>query len=946
MMIPTSEEGLPDPNPPFDLFNTGRFPNYPYTLRHNLVDHRVPRKWRTLNLENEYLKCIVLPDLGGHVYTCIDKINGASIFYANPSIKYARVAYRGMWAALGIEFNFPVSHNWMTVSPVDFAMKRERNGGGSIWVGNIDRVYGMQWRVQLTLHPGCAYLEQKTALYNRSNTRHRFYWWTNAAVEVWDDSRILYPMEFTAGHGFADIDTWPVNLAGVDLSMVGNQKYGPVSRFSYASREPYMAVYHPRTQSGVVHYSSPLDLPTKKIWSWGSDEDGLDWRAALSDNHSAYVEVQAGLFRDQETYGFLEPQESRSFTECWIPIRELGGLSRANRDAVLNLDRRAVSADTVALEVILNVTRELRNARVSVLEGLRTIAFARASLSPRKAFRKIFSGLPSSATYTIELRNELGEMLLQHTEGKYDFGSRENIQTGQQPTHERASEATFDADDFLVLATDQESNGELLVALKTYQRGLAQFPDSIALNRAAGRLEVALKENRVAVQHLSKALARVSSDHEAAYYLGQALAAEGDDRAARIHWEFAQQSGSYHAAAMMALAALESREGQRERALRIAQELVSNRPDLIQAGGMEVALLRALRRQAEARKRLGFWRQKDPTCSLLRYEALRLGANDSVLLAHLAGDPERILEIAADYIRFGLYEDALDVLSREYPSGSAVVSEPGTLHPSSYPLITYYRGYCRYALGKDGRADFEAGSRMPTSFVFPNRAESFPVLRRAIEVNPDDATAHLLLGSLCLSGGMTGPAIQEWEAVRRISPATPTLHRSMGYTVLRSGGSPERAIEYFREGMSYDSQNVDLILGLEEAMDKAGRPAIERARTLQSFPGLQSAPSALVFRLVRLLAEAGEFDPAEKLLVNRFFAKEEGGTDVREIYVTLRLKLAKSLAAQGQYGAALRIVHHLGEPVASLPFTTRRLGPFVASNTARQAMEEIEAMCR
>jgi tetratricopeptide (TPR) repeat protein len=946
MVIPTSEEGLPDPNPPFDLFNTGRFHNYPYTLRHNLADHRVPRKWRTLNLENEYLKCIVLPDLGGHVYACIDKINGASMFYANPSIKYARVAYRGMWAALGIEFNFPVSHNWMTVSPVDFAIKRERNGGGSIWVGNIDRVYGMQWRVQLTLHPGCAYLEQKTALYNRGNTRHRFYWWTNAAVEVWDDSRILYPMEFTAGHGFADIDTWPVNLAGVDLSIVGNQKYGPVSRFSYASREPYMAVYHPRTQSGVVHYSSPLDLPTKKIWSWGSDEDGLDWRAALSDNNSAYVEVQAGLFRDQETYGFLEPQESRSFTECWIPIRELGGVSRANRDAVLNLYRRAVSADTVALEVILNVTRELRNARVSVLEGLRTIAFARASLSPRKAFRNIFSGLPSSATYTIELRNELGEMLLQHTEGKYDFASGENIQTGKQPTHERAPEATFGADDFLILATDQEGNGELLAALKTYERGLAQFPDSIALNRGAGRLEVVLKENRVAVQHLSKALARVSSDHEAAYYLGQALAAEGDDRAARIHWEFAQQSGSYHAAAMMALAALESREGHRERALRIVQELVSNRPDLIQAGGMEVALLRALRRQAEARKRLGFWRQKDPTCSLLRYEALRLGANDSVLLAHLAGDPERILEIAADYMRFGLNEDAIDVLSRQYPSGSEVVSEPGALHPSSYPFIAYYRGHCRYALGKDGRADFEAGSRMPTSFVFPNRAESFPVLRRAIEIYSDDTTAHLLLGSLYLSGGMTGPAMQEWEAVRRILPATPTLHRNMGYTVLRSGGSPERAIEYFREGMSYDSHNVDLILGLEEAMDKAGRPAIERARTLQSFPGLQSAPSALVFRLVRLLAEAGEFDPAEELLVNRFFAKEEGGTDVREIYVTLRLKRAKSLAAQGQCGAALRIVRHLGEPVASLPFTTRRLGPFVTSNTARQAMEEIEAMCR
>ncbi len=59
---------------------------------------------------------------------------------------------------------------------------------------------------------------------------------------------------------------------------------------------------------------------------------------------------------------------------------------------------------------------------------------------------------------------------------------------------------------------------------------------------------------------------------------------------------------------------------------------------------------------------------------MLRYEALRLGGNDRAKLAHLAGDPERILEIAADYMRSGLYEDALDVLSRQYPSGSAVVS--------------------------------------------------------------------------------------------------------------------------------------------------------------------------------------------------------------------------------------------------------------------------------
>ncbi len=945
MNIPTSEEGLPDPNPPFDFFNTGRFLNYPYTLRHNLVDRRIPRQWRTLNLENEYLKCTVLPDLGGHLYTCIDKINGASMFYANPSIKFARIAYRGMWAALGVEFNFPVSHNWMTVSPVDFATSREPDGGASVWVGNVDRPYGMQWRVQLTLRPGRACLEQKTTLYNRSDTRHRFYWWTNAGVQVWDDSRILYPMEFTAAHGFADIDTWPVNSAGVDQSIVGNHKYGPVSRFSYGSREPYMAVYHPRTDSGIVHYSSSLDLPAKKIWSWGSDEDGLDWRTALSDNNSAYVEIQAGLFRDQETYGFLDPQETRSFTEYWIPIRKLGGVSRANPDTVINLSRHSQGAETVAIEAVLNVTRELPNALVSVLNGTQEVASTRASLSPRETFRKFFN-LPASATYTIEIKDQAGKVLLRHTEGKYDFVSREKVHTGEQPSHEYPAEANRGADDFLAVGTDQESNGELIVALNTYQQGIARFPNSIALNQAAGRLEVILNQYDLAAQHLSKALAWVNSDHETAYYSGLALAAQGDVQGARNRWEFAQQSGSYHAPAMMMLAALEAKAGDHLSALRMIQEVVRNRADLLRAGGIEVALLRATQHKAEATKQLALWKRKDPASSFLRYEAIRLGQSDPGLMAHLAADPERILEIATDYMRFGLYEDALDVLSRQYPSGTEVIGEPGVLSPASYPLIAYYRGFCRYALGKDGSADFAAASSMPTSYVFPSRPESFAVLHRAIEVNPDDATAHFLLGSLYLSGGMSKQALQEWETARGINPAIPTLHRNMGYTMLKSGESPERAIELFREGTKYDAHNVDLYLGLEEAMEKAGGPASERARALQGFPELQSAPAALVFRLVRLLGDAGEFDEAEEQLANRFFPREEGGANVREIYVALKLKRGESIAAQGQCPSALDIVRRLGEPVASLPFTSKGLDPFISSAASKRAVEEIQATCR
>src|SRR5437899_6545933 len=169
--LPTYAEDAPNPNPPFDLFTFGRF-NYPYPIRDALTNRRDRVSWRSVNMENEYLRLTVLPDLGGHLYRCLDKRTGREMFYANTAIKKALIGYRGAWAAFGIEFNFPVSHNWVSMSPVDFATAQHPDGSGSIWIGNKDQVYGSQWRVELVLRPDRALLEQHVELYNPTDVRH------------------------------------------------------------------------------------------------------------------------------------------------------------------------------------------------------------------------------------------------------------------------------------------------------------------------------------------------------------------------------------------------------------------------------------------------------------------------------------------------------------------------------------------------------------------------------------------------------------------------------------------------------------------------------------------------------------------------------------------------------------------------------------------------------
>ncbi len=940
LVLPTYEEGLPDPDPPFDAFVTNGRWNYPYTLRNALTDRRSPHAWRALMLENEYLRCAVLPDLGGHLYSCTDKRNGAELFYANPSIKLTQIAYRGAWAAFGIEFNFPVSHNWMTTSPVDFAITHNDDGSASIHVGNIDRPYGTQWMVTLTLRPDRAVLEQHTTLYNRSDVRNRFYWWTNAAVRVWDDSRILYPMRYTASHGFRDIDTWPVDGTGNDLSVVGNHRYGPVSRFSHGSREPFMAVWHPHTKAGVVHWSSPVDLPAKKIWSWGSNPDGLDWRRALSDDSSAYVEIQAGIFRNQETYGFLEPGETIRFSEYWMPVRDLGGVSRANPDAILSLaPDSAADSTTVALEV----TRRLPGAVLFVRRYARLLELRRLDLGPDSVFRLRVDG--AACCTTVELRDSAEAIVLAHTDGEYDVTPDSLIRTGPVPAPAPLPEPDRNDGDWAATGEERERQGDRLGALETYRAGLARFPASAALSKDAGRLLVILKRFDEAVAPLGAVLDRVSNDREASYYLGLALLQTGDTARARLELEKAQSYGTYRAAARHSLAALAARHGDLGRALTLLDTALAESPFDTRAANLRVALLRADGQTRAALARLDALRRLDPAGSMPRYEGTRLGQADPALWAHLAGDPERILEIAVEYVRAGLWADALDLLAREYPEGDGVVREPGTPAPGRYPLIAYYRGFVRESFGQDGDADFDAASRMPATYVFPNRPETFAVLEAALRHDPGDALAHALLGSLHMSGDAVDAAVTEWREALRLDPTMPVLHRNIGYALLRERGDAAAAISTFDQGMRVDPGNVDLYFGMDEALRALDRPAAERADALLRFPDRAAMPSTLVYLLARTLAEADRFDGADALFVNRFFPRREGGTNPRQVWLEVRLARATWLAGQRRCGEARTVVDGLGRPVRGVSFIDDGLRALLETAQFRAAVAAVRTSC-
>ena len=275
-----------------------------------------------------------------------------------------------------------------------------------------------------------------------------------------------------------------------------------------------------------------------------------------------------------------------------------------------------------------------------------------------------------------------------------------------------------------------------------------------------------------------------------------------------------------------------------------------------------------------------------------------------------------MLELVVDYMALGLWDDAHALLARRYPS-AGVVAEPGMALPQDYPLVAYYRGYCAEKAGRSGREDFALASRQSTRYVFPNRPESLVVLRRAVEADPQDATAHFLLGSLLLSGGQSDAALGEWEKARTLDPKLPVLHRNIGFALLYARGAAEDALRVFEEGMAADPTNVELYQGADQALSLLGRGAEERIASLRRYPETP-LPSALVFKLALALAEAGRFAEAETLFPGRFFPREEFGTNVRQVYLEVELRRAFALAREGRKAEAAALAATFGQPVRRL----------------------------
>jgi tetratricopeptide (TPR) repeat protein len=921
IVLPTYEVGLPEPDP---IFYAGRAyqgaqgPVYPYPFLDKLTDVKRDKAYRILYLENEYVRIGVLPEIGGRIFEAVDKTNGYDFVYRQHVIKPALIGMLGAWISGGVEWNIPHHHRASTFLPVDAAIVRGDDGGATIWVGEIELRHRMKWLVGLTLRPGSSLLEVTTKIFNRTPLAQSMLAFANVAVHADESYQVLFPpsTEIAAFHGKNQFSRWPVSTEvyngqdyrkGVDVSW-WKSHLTPTSFFAFDTEEDFFGGYDHGRRAGVVFIGDHNVVPGKKLWTWGTGSEGKTWERILTDADGPYLELMIGSFSDnQPDYSWIKPGETRAATQFWYPIRGLGGLKNANRDAACELEVAAGKA-----RIAFCATSRRKRARCELRAAGRVLFADAFDIGPGEPYEKVVAvgaGADPAAMTLVLLDADGREVLRYAPRPKKNAPLPVPAAPPPAPKHIAAVEELYLAGQRL-----EQFHNPTVEPYPYYEEALRRDPSDSRTNAALGVLYLKRGLYREAEARLQRAVARITADYtrpkdgEALYYLGIAKrrlgkTAEAEDAFERAAWDRAWQSVSF-----LELAEMASLAGSYETALGFLDRSISAGGTGPHVGMLKAALLRRLGRKpaaaAEARAEaaedpLDAWSLNETLLSAgseLETRASGPGPAAERLKALLERPVPNLLELALDYADAGLWTEAAELLAP--PIAGA--------HGRRNPLAAYL---CAYVLGRMGQTDrareaLREAAAYPPDYVFPFELEFIDILEWAMAENPGDARAPYYLGNL-LFDLQPERAIACWEKSRALEPAFALVHRNLGWAYGRARNDLAAAVASLEKAVTLNERDARALFELDQLSEAAGTdPAVRLARLEKNRTVVDGNDNALA-REARLLVLVGRPRKALDILASHHFHVWEGGGEIHGLWVEANLAAGRQTLRRNDFRGAL-----------------------------------------
>ncbi len=911
--IPTYLIGPPDPNPQFYFGGASQGAQhriYPYPAYDNLTTEKKDKTYNMVFLENEYVKIGILPELGGKVFEALDKTNGYDFIYHQHVIKPALISLLGAWISGGIEWDIPHHHRATSFLPVQYKIEENADGSKTVWVGELELRDRMGWAVGLTLHPGKSYLQASFRMINRTPVPTSMLSFSNVAVHVNDNYQIIFPpsTQFVTFHAKRDFTTWPIATTkyagsdftkGVDVSWYKNH-YSATSMFAWNYQDDFLAGYDHGKNAGILSIADHNVVPGKKFWTWGNGPRGLAAEDELTDSDGPYIELMVGAYSDnQPDYTWLQPYESRLWTQYWYPFRGIDGVKNANLEGAVNLEVKDGKAT-----VGFYSTQERPSATVTLKLKDQVLLNEKIAIGPAHPYVKEVN-LPSGADEH-DLRASM------QADGKECVAySPVRLETEKIPS------PVVDPPPPAAIRTNEEL---YLTGLRMeqfhspsgdpnayWQEALRRDPGDIRVNTVLGIDAIKAGRYADAEKFLRKALQRSTAsytspkDGEAFYYLGLALKAQGklDDAYAQFYkstWSAAWRSPGY-----FELAEIASARGDFDAALTKDEDALEANALNIRALALKAALLRHAGRTNEALAAVSAISKIDPLDVqgiAERWMAAKSPASDAPLLTTMNAHPATALEVAAAYMDAGLWQDGTALLTH------IVNAAPDKSKLS--PLVYYYLGYFAGQLHQPGKArDYDRlAEKAPADYVFPFQMEMIAVLGDAMRVDPSDSRAPYYLGNL-LYDWQPLEAQALWEKSASLGADFPVVYRNLAMVYTRQGNQSDKALAALEKAVQVGG-NAMVVNDLDKLYEENGVSPEKRLALMEAHQAVINRDEVIA-REVNLKIYAGKFDDAIQLLQSRFFRAWEGGGSfsLGDSWINARLARGHRQMVAGQYAQAL-----------------------------------------
>jgi tetratricopeptide (TPR) repeat protein len=893
-----------NPNPVFHS-QYGVAHIYPYTLQDEIASIATEKTYRTLILENKYLRLMVLPELGGRVYSVYDKVSQREVFYKNNVIKFSPLAIRGAFFSGGVEFSFPVAHAPTTADPVNWDIQQESDGSASIIIGGLEHISGMRWTIKLSLYPDCCALAQDVRLFNPTPIPGRYHYWTNASLDSDDQTEFIYPLQRVRSYEFAGTAAWPIarldlikgkpglpGMEGVPM-WPAERLHAPlnfrwekdmlaqVSIFGRQVTWDYFGAWQHSSNTGYAHFARYQDVSGMKLWSWGRSQVGIVNQSALMDDGSLYAETQCGAMETQLDFDFLPPGKTRTWREWWLPLRDLGGLTCASAQASARLHLTQGEDDTYA-HLILGVcpVYPLETARIALSIPGQMLFEEVTSISPERAWLKtipVAASTLGAQPITLIVTDGNGEEILKYTHHREPA----SIDLSEPP----AEVATNTAQDFYQIGLKHENFDNRSQALQSYQQALSLDEQHAPSHFQLGLMLLRSADFRKARDHLLRAASLGIAS--ASYYLGLISWYGGDFEAAEVHYRSVPEHNSMWISAQRGLACAALQRKDWDHAVELLSKIEAEKGDQASLAGL---LALAICRSGQTHAAIHQFEQvlsQDPLNLLVLWELSKLEAEQQELYApklqrHLADDRQYALDLVAFYLDLGLPADALSILE-------SVVAE------WEYPLVYYLGAYIYHLLDMPDKADQwrEKGQQGSPDRVFPSRLWEIIALEHALDQSVPDDKAKYYLGNFLYAHQRYPEAIHLWEQAREGLAAFDGIHRNLGLAYWQQKDDPLSAIQEFEKALSLNPNNQDLYLHLDDLYRQMDWGA-KRADLLISMLALDPIREDLRKRTLTMMVDLGNYEGALRRLNGEQFVPLEMDQSFHFIYVRALLQKAEA----------------------------------------------------